>query len=405
MPQPSHEALTHEVALRYLRAAVRRKVGAFTMDMLARLSVLEGAAGKAPGTWLRLKERGFGHALDHFGPKLAASWTAATDQGVYDRALAVASRTLRNVSGMDADELVQEMTTHSGTSAGPDRKRLFHSVGKALRRYENDLGQGAITPDHSRVKGTIDRWVTNAARDVIGSWRERHIRTFGPSTPGGYDPTRTVGRGGLDAEKRQNLLLLALQSPGGPGTKLRLVIDHLIRRNFPKSEVPIVRMFLNKIAEPKYRSADQMRQMVQRFDPNAWFTQAYSRVRREMMDELGVSAQRLTNVLGGNARNVFHFMATKVGTHPTVRRLINNLAEEIELLEPAASRIAVEREEDDDSREAEVSSDPTLASVRAVLEQWFEKDEYDGWDRQVGPHPQHGRGPVPLRVARAWMVS
>jgi hypothetical protein len=213
-----------------------------------------------------------------------------------------------------------------------------------------------------------------------------------------------VGRPGMDEGERDNLLLLALQSPGGPRTQLKILIDQLLREHFTKNQVPVVRMFLNKISEPKYRSAEQMRREVGRFDPAKWFTHAYNNVRREMLDELQISAQSLTNILGSKASNVFHFMRTKVGKHPTVRRILNNLAEQIELLEPGFLYKGA-RKADTNEHDAEITSDPTASVTQAALEQWFEKDEYGEWDRQVGPHPQHLRGPVPLRVARAWVAS
>lgn len=404
---------------RYLLAHLR--LAAWNLDQFARLSILEGAAGISPGTWLRQKSRGFGAALDHFGPRLAASWTANSDQGVYDKALATAARMLRNVTGTDADDLVQELISGSMSSSGPSRNRLFYSVGSALRKYENDLSQGEITPNHRRIKGTIDHWVTRAARDVIRSWKEKRQESFGVGRPEGFDPTRTVGVPELDDDERANLLLLALQSPGGPGRQVRRIIDQQIDRSFPPASRPMVRAFLEKIGQPKYRSPSEMKRLVSKFDPAKWFTQAYNLVRKELMEELGVSAQQLTNVLGGNAKKVFRFMREKVGRDPKVRRVIKELADEIEILEPVVSRIAedresqlTERQRPHDSREVvrmwleklkERGANLDSGTALASLEEHFEKDDMRDVTHVMGPFAQYSRGPVVLRVADAWLAS
>lgn len=409
--------LASAVCARYFTASVER-VAAWSMDMLARLSILEGAAGVSPGTWLRQKGRGFGIALDHFGPKLAASWVSTTNQGVYDKALAAATKILRSVSGSDPHDLVQDMISGSSSSGGPARSRLFYSVGAALRKYENDLSAGAMTPDNRRVKGAIDNWVTRAGRDVVKSLRERRETSFGPQLDSGRGLMRTRGTSELDDEERGNLILLALQSPGGPGNEVRRIIDREIDRAFPSPSRPIVRAFLEKIGQPKYRSPGEMKRMVSKFTPAKWFTQAYNLVRKEIMQELGVSTQQLTNALGGNAKKVFRFMRERIGKNPKVRRILEELAEEIEVLEPIVSRVAK-------ANESELQQDQEPRMPHSVMRRWleqkeheanlstgnafeavhdeFEMNEHKDWDGQAGPHVQHSRGPSPLRVAAAWV--
>lgn len=410
--------IASSVASRFVAASMER-LAAWNMDMLARLSILEGAAGVSPGTWLRRKERGFGSALDHFGPKLAAAWTATTNQGVYDKAVATAARSLRGSHGVDAYDVVQDLVAGSSSSSGPARNRIFYAVGKALRKDRDALSSGSVTPGHRRVLGTIDNWVTRAARDVYKTKHVKHEVPFAPqSGPGSWDPTKTRGQPELDDEERTNLLLLALQSPGGPGREVRRLVDQEIDRAFPRASRPIVRMFLQKIAEPKYRSPQQMRRMVSRFNPSKWFVQALGLVRKEIMKELGATPQQVTNALGGNARKVFKFMRERVGRNRRVRSIIEELADEIELLEPGVSRVAKGRRSElteeqtpkmphrvlrrwleEKEREANLTSDNALAG----LEENFEKDEYKSWDELVSLHGEHSRGPSPLRVASAWM--
>jgi len=410
------------VAGRFLAASVG-KVAAWNMDMLARLSVLEGAAGVSPGTWLRKKAAGFGAALDYFGPKLPAAWTTTQDQGLYNKALATATRALRSAQGTDATDLVQDMVSGSNTSSGPARTRVFYSVGAALRKYETDLIAGQMTPDHRRVKGVIDKWVTRAALDVLLSQKEQRHHQVRPDA---RSPLQTHSVKELDDDERSNLMLLALQSPGGPGAEVRRIIDHEIDRAFTKADRAIVRAFLEKIAQPKYRSTAEMKRLVSRFNPAKWFTQAYGLVRRDIMDELGVSAQQLTNALGGNAKNVFRFMREKVGKNSRVQKIILELADQIEILEPGVSRMAQASPEKDEEpkmrhsvlrrwlenkeREANLSSGNAFATHHEGpddhgVQDQFEMNEHMDWSTQVGPHTQHGRGPSPLRVASAWMEA
>jgi hypothetical protein len=395
------------VACRYLRGvlsvrlATTVRLAAWNMDMFARLSILEGAAGLPPGTWLAKKERGFGDALAHFGPGLAASWTAPTDQGVFDKAVKVADRMLSDTSGMDGDELVQEMVVGSTAAGAPRRSRLFYSVGEALKRYENDLGKGVVTPNHARVKGTIDHWVRRAARDVIRSWGEKKTQPFSalPGESESYGELRSRGTEGLSSDQRDNLVLLALQSPGGPGNDIRRTIDNLVERAFTPTERAVVRMFLEKIADPKYRSPEQMKQLVNKFDPDKWFTQAFNLVRRDILEETKMSPQQLTNILGGNAAKVFKFMHTVVGKDPKVQSIITQLADEIELLEPGVGQRVGRKSE----RKAELPETHTPRSPHSVLRDWYEKDQFSEWGDQATPHTQFSKGPMPARVASMWL--
>lgn len=401
-----------KVASRFLAAAMKH-LAAWDMDMLARLSILEGAAGVPPGTWLRQKSRGFGSALDHFGPKLSAAWTTSRSQGVYDRAVAAATRMLSRSSGADPMDLVQDMVSGSTSSTGSARHRLFYSVGNALRKDESGLTSGDVTPNHRYVTGAIDRWVKRAALDVLDLARERRqqapMKTW--RAPG--------AGGGLNDTQRANLLLLALQRPGGPGNEVRRIIDQEIDRAFPPASRPIVRTFLQKIGEPKYHSPQEMKRLVSRFDPRKWFVQAVNLVRKEIMDELGLTPQQVTRALGGQAAHVFKFMRERVGKNPRVRKIIEELADEIELTEPGMAHTAEKRGQpklehavlrrwlEKKEREANLTSGNAFAGTadEGDIEEGFEPNEYAQWGDAVTPYAHYSRGPSPLRVASAWMEA
>lgn len=429
-----HEKPAHRVAARFLAAALER-VSAFNMDMFARLSILEGAAGVQPGTWLRRGAKGFGDALEHFGPHLAASWTAPRSQGIYDKALAAASRVVSRNSTLDPADLVQDLLVNSSRSGGPDYTRLFYFVGKKLESHKNDIGAGDITPRDNKILGTVERWVRHYAINQLKKKQNQLTRTFAPGTAEGFDPTRTQPAPQLDESKRQLLMLLALQSPGGPGAELRRIIDRLVDRSFTKSEQPIVKVFLQKMSNPKYRSPARMREMVKKFTPEKWLTQAINLVRKEIMRELGVSSQHLTNVLGAKGRNIFRFMREKVGRDPAVKRILEELAQEIDLLEPGAVHLGTDHEselteeqtpmqpfevvqewlhqsEQEDGEEEDDQTDEFLAILLSPQQELpdhagdiFEMNEYLDWNTEVSPLSVYNRGAVPLRVARRFLLG
>jgi len=424
MSPVDQENTAQQVASRYLLGTVSR-LAAFTMDMFARLSILEGAAGVTPGTWLRRSAAGFGDALEHFGPNLAPEWTTTTNQKVYDKAIAAASRVLSSNSSLDPADLVQDMVVNSTRSSGPERTRIFYTVGKKLGSFKNNLGDGTIQPRDSKILGTLERWIRQAA---ITELKSKHHQVVQPL--GEYRQNQTPGAGTLDEDKRQLLMLLALQSPGGPGAEVRRVIDRLIDQHWPrKRERAVVKGFLQKISQPKYRSPAQMRQMVKKFNPARWFTQTVNLVRGELKSEMRVSSQYLTNVLGSKGRNIFKFLREKVGKNSSVKKIIDDLAEEIELLEPGASRVGTERRYE--LTEDQMPLDPHEAMIEWLRQMQNRRDDGDGdgekeggrhpnpdllhdifepgedmdWDAVTGPFQQYNRGPVELRVAQRFLFA
>jgi hypothetical protein len=395
----ANQASVNAVARIYLRAMLVRQA-AWNMDMLARLSVLEGAAGVPPGKWIASRERGFAAANDHFGPNLAVAWTSASDRGLYDHAVSVANHALRNSASMDGDELVQELITYSTSSSGPKRQKVFYSIGENLRAHDRELSDGKITPESPLVRGRLVHWVENAARDILRSKSEKTTHPFS-SRPGAPEVSTTHA---LTHDEKDNLLLLALQSPGGSGSELRRTIDALIDHHFTATERPIVRLFLEKISHPKYRSPETMREMVVKFDANKWFTQAYNLVRREIMESTGISPQRLTNILGSDAAKVFHFMTNVVGKDSRVRSVLEELSEEIEMLEPGAGhRMASKVTEEFRELLGDDVIDLMPREPHSVVRDYFEKDQFDNWNQQTQPSTQFSRGPAELRVASRWL--
>jgi hypothetical protein len=140
------------------------------MDMFARLSVLEGAAGAIPGSWVRKAAEGMGDALNYFGAGLHPDWTSMRDLQVYRTALAAARRALSGSSGTDPEELIQALNKRASDPSGGSRHRLFYSVGQALS-HATDLSKGLVGPGHLLVSSTLSSWVTGSAQGVIASWK------------------------------------------------------------------------------------------------------------------------------------------------------------------------------------------------------------------------------------------
>lgn len=421
-----YEKMAQDVMGRFLLGAMER-AAAFSMDMFARLSILEGAAGVNPGTWLRHGARGFGGALEHFGPSLAVAWSTTRNEGVYDKALSAASRTLGDHTQMGPEDLVQNLVVNSTRNSGPATSRIFYTVGEKLLSHKTDLGRGSVTPRDSAVMGAIERWVRQAAIAELRKSRSKKTKSLEEAAGPRYQtsvpqPAAPV----LDDEKRQLLMLLALQSPGGPGRELRRVIDTLVDQSFPTKSRRVVKMFLQKISEPKYRSPAKMRQMINTFTPERWLGQTVNIIRREIMSELGVTAQYLTNVLGSKGRNIFKFMRERVGKNRTVMSILDSLAQDINILEPGISRVGMDREH-------ELTEDQTPLSPHEVMMEWlrqsesdekessntlpkqeplqdflrdnFERNEHMEWGHRLQDPGGHHPGAVELRLARRFLMG
>jgi hypothetical protein len=117
------------VAARALTAYLSPKT-----DLLARLQMLEGAAGVPRGAWTtRLSP---GSAKDHFGPDLDESWTTRSNSGLAEKAVTAVRRSIGEISGergvqsamrdMSAEEMVNSFLAGLWPWAAPGED---HSIG------------------------------------------------------------------------------------------------------------------------------------------------------------------------------------------------------------------------------------------------------------------------------------
>ena len=352
---------------------------AFSMDEYARLSILEGFAAETPGRWVNKGRRGFGIAQDKF-PGMHPNWTTPRDTGVYRGALKAVEKVLRGagVTGTGAEEVLQELNANAGTSSGPSYRRIFYTVGESNRKHgrDKDLDSGKMTPNDSEIGGALNRWVHQKALNVVQT-RHEVMETAYPTTgapEGAADPFRGLGTQALTDEDRMRLLLMAMKSRSSVGNGVRDFIDREIVRFWSKADADIVRAFMEKISDPTYSmppSTWRQRKDDPRPEADAWFASAVKRIGKVLEKDLGVSRQRISNVLGGGAQKVIKFME-KIGEKANIETLVDQFADEIEYLE-AGPGINIRGSK----RSQELPIEQTPIDPHNIMQMWMEKKKED----------------------------
>jgi hypothetical protein len=100
-----------------------------SLDLLARISVLEGIAGVKPGTWMRnvVPEK---EIVEVFGPGVRETWLSPRDSGLVVAVRRSLEPLLRNTT-TTADDILQPAIVGLGASGKVSRMPLFYGVGKA----------------------------------------------------------------------------------------------------------------------------------------------------------------------------------------------------------------------------------------------------------------------------------
>lgn len=143
-------------------------------DLMFRLSILEGAAGVAPGSWSDHPNRGLVKAMDTYGGAgLDDAWLSRKDQGVYRYLLKMAASTLRSsgiegVSELGADEILTNSFLGLGRKSG-SKKRVLYAVGKSL---SDKIWEGEETPMEVAV-GKAKSYIRNSVLNEIKTYRRR----------------------------------------------------------------------------------------------------------------------------------------------------------------------------------------------------------------------------------------
>jgi hypothetical protein len=100
-----------------------------TLDLLARVSVLEGIAGVKPGTWMRDKvpEK---EIVEVFGDGVQETWLSRRDSGLVTAVRRSLEPLLKNTM-VTADDILQGALIGLGASGEVTRMPLFFGVGRA----------------------------------------------------------------------------------------------------------------------------------------------------------------------------------------------------------------------------------------------------------------------------------
>src|SRR5690606_21676665 len=110
-------------------AFLLREAKAVSLDLLARVSVLEGIAGVKPGIWMRniVPER---EIVEVFGPKVKETWLSPRDSGLVTAVRRSLEPLLRNTT-TTANDILQPAIVGLGASGEFSRMPLFYGVGRA----------------------------------------------------------------------------------------------------------------------------------------------------------------------------------------------------------------------------------------------------------------------------------
>jgi hypothetical protein len=99
-------------------AFLLREGKAMSLDLLARVSVLEGIAGVKPGTWMRdhIPEK---EIVEVFGSEVKATWLTPRDTGMVTAVRRSIEPLLKNTT-TTADDILQPAIVGLGSSGGVD---------------------------------------------------------------------------------------------------------------------------------------------------------------------------------------------------------------------------------------------------------------------------------------------
>lgn len=153
------------------------------LDLMFRLSMLEGAAEVSPGRWSDNPNRGIKQASDHFsGTRLDPSWLTKDDTGLYGRLLSLAESLMRSsgvegVAELAPDEVLINAYMGLRRGGGGRKTRLLYEAGKSLG---DKIPSGQETPRSAYNKAS--RFIKNKVLDEIKIYQRdkaRHRLDYG----------------------------------------------------------------------------------------------------------------------------------------------------------------------------------------------------------------------------------
>jgi len=409
-----------------LRLAARHVLAAFSMDALARLSFLEGVAGVPPGTWIRRKAQGFGDADEWAASKdggLHPNWSTNRNTGMYDEAAKAVASILRGVSGIDPEDLAQEIVSESSLPGGRANRRQFYSAGQAIgkdRPKVQALLEGDLTP--AQVRGIAATGAKRLALNEKKRLREK-MEVGVPSQEGERDsfiqqqPTVSVD----DPNVRENILLMALNSPQSfpGGTKIRAILDNAIDRVFGRKpeKAELMKEFFRELGKgkTKYRLPNKSQLSALNKDPSYFYRVVMKQVGNQAARNLGISNDTgvVTKTFGSGGKNVEKFIEDHVARNPAIQKVVDKILDDLEFSTEFAFGARVGKKSDEDVVELfyrQPKYAPDLPEDQIPLEPWFsfsdtEPNEYMNFDLMEQDDVMgEPRSHMAARVAQRWLL-
>ncbi|NVB41811.1 hypothetical protein G6O69_28520 [Pseudenhygromyxa sp. WMMC2535] len=144
-------------------AFLTRDARTTSLDLLARVSVLEGIAGVNPGAWMRnvVPEK---EIVEVFGPRVKANWLSPRDSGLVTAVRRSLEPLLKNTT-TTADDILQPAIIGLGASGEVSRLPLFYGVGKAPGFTVEKVAAGSLVPRD--VLAVANSYARRRAIDVL----------------------------------------------------------------------------------------------------------------------------------------------------------------------------------------------------------------------------------------------
>lgn len=344
--------IAHKVAHRYLLAA-------FSMDALARLSVLEGIAGVPAGRWLRKGGRGLDLAQGwaaEMGGGLHPYWTGAQNSGLLASAEKAAAGVLKAVSGIDAEDLIQEMIIESTTPGGTKRRQIFYSAGEAIgkdKKKVEQLLEGRLPP--SAIAGIPAQMAKRFA--LSEKKRLRNKMEVSPKDEGAgadiFSQHATVSVD--DPNVRQNVLLMSLHSPESfpGGQKIRAIINTTIDRVYSKSEkkAALLKEFFRELAKSKdkYITPTKAQKSQLNKDPDSFYRSVMRSVGSQAAKNLGIPHGRITSEVLGKGK-VQDFVEKHLLNNSAIKKVTEEILDSLNFREDFAYGARLAKSKDSASK-------------------------------------------------------
>lgn len=309
----SSRPITLLAAAHFASKAIK-KGGYDGLDMLARLQVLEGAAGKPLNAWARngsksAVARGLDIAQEYF-PDAHPAWFEQGDTGMYKKGLRAAAPILRNHPRMSAEDLMQSMMIGVSMLTGKRVQNVFHSAGQSKAAV---VISGKVSPDRfgNLIAKLVARRAKSEVRDDLETQQSQEFVEFGGEN---IESTMSDVWQDMDQSSKMDFLMLAVRNhTNQDGVAIyEWLKDHA--REFPNREQEIASTYLDLISSGSTKG------------PKA------------IADQLGVNVAYVSRIL----KKFYQSAASAAKRDPKIRSIIKDL--DIKSYGPQLARLAKVRE-------------------------------------------------------------